>query len=91
MHGQRTGGPQPPSPGTRAYELQRKVLIELVLAPPPHTDGLAELAARIEETLGDVEPALAALAAAGLAGADGRVAWATPPARYLEALFPIHP
>jgi hypothetical protein len=91
MHDQRIGGPLPPEPGTRTHDLQRKVLVELALAPPPHTDDIPELANRIGEPLGEVETALGALAEAGLAGSDGRLAWATAAARYCEALFPIYP
>jgi hypothetical protein len=91
MHDQRTGGPVPPAPATREHDVQRKVLLELVLAPPPYTDDLAEMAARIGEPPADVEEALAALARAGLAGRDERVAWATPAARYCEALYPMCP
>jgi hypothetical protein len=49
------------------------------------------MAARIGEPPADVDEALAALARAGLAGRDERVAWATPAARYCEALYPMCP
>jgi hypothetical protein len=91
MHDQRTGGPVPPDPGTRAYEVERKVLLELVLAPPPFTDDVAALTARIEEPPAAVDAALAALARAGHAARDGRVAWATTAARYCEALYRMCP
>ena len=91
MHDQPNAGPEPPAPGTRAYDVQRKVLLELVLAPPPYTDDVAELTARLGEPHADVEAALAALARAGLAGHDGRVAWATTAARYCEALYRMCP
>jgi hypothetical protein len=91
MHDQRTGGPVPPAPGTRGYEVERKVLLELVLAPPPFTDDVAALTARIGEPPAHVDAALAALARAGLAGRDGRLAWATTAARYCEALYRMCP
>jgi hypothetical protein len=91
MHDQRTGGPLPPAPGTRAHQVQRKVLLELVLAPPPYTDDVAALCARIGEPAGAVDQALAALAQAGLAARDGRLARATTAARHCEALYPMCP
>jgi hypothetical protein len=91
MHDQRTGGPVPPERGTRAYDVERKVLLELVLAPPPFTDDVAAMTARIGEPAAEVDAALAALARAGLAARDGRLAWATTPARYCEALFRLCP
>jgi hypothetical protein len=91
MHDQLKAGPEPPAPGTRAYGLQRKVLLELVLAPPPYTDDLAELAARIGEPRADVESAIEALGRAGLAGRGERLAWASAAARYCEALYRMSP
>ena len=81
----------PPAPATREHEVQRKVLLELVLAPPPYTDDVAQLAARVGDPLGDVERALGALARVGLARRDGPLAWATPAARYCEALYRMCP
>ena len=91
MRDQRIRGPEPPAPATREHDVQRKVLIELVLAPPPYTDDVGRLAARVGESSGDVERALAALVRVGLARRDGRRAWATPAARYCEALYPMYP
>jgi hypothetical protein len=91
MRDQRTAGPTPPAPATRAYDVQRKVLLELVLAPPPYTDDVADLAARIEAPRGAVDAALEALGEAGLTGRDGPLAWATPAARYCEALYRMCP
>jgi hypothetical protein len=91
MHDQRTGGPLPPAPATRAYDVQRKVLLELVLAPPPYADDVAEMTARIGEPPAAVDAALAALARAGLAGRDGPLAWSTTAARYCEALYRMSP
>jgi predicted transcriptional regulator len=91
MHDQPNAGPQAPAPGSRAYEVQCIVLLELVLAPPRHTDDVAELAARSGEPRADVEAALQALTEAGLAARDERVAWATPAARYCEALYRLCP
>ena len=91
MHGQHIRGPKPPAPATRAYDVQRKVLLELVLAPPPYTDDVAAMTARIGEPPRDVDAALEALAHAGLAGRDGTVAWATNAARYCEALYRMCP
>jgi hypothetical protein len=91
MHAKRIAGPTPPTHGTRAHDVERKLLLELVLAPPPFTDDLAELTERIGEPRADVEAALAALGRAGLAGRDGGVVWATAAARYSEALFPMCP
>lgn len=80
-----------PAHGTREHTVQRMVLLELVLAPPPFTDELTALALRIGEPRHEVEPALAALAAAGLAGVEGEVVWASAAARYQEALWPARP
>jgi hypothetical protein len=91
MHDQRTGGPAPPAPATRAYDVQRKVLLELVLAPQPFTDDVADMAGRIGEPLPHVDAAVEALAEAGLAGRDGPLAWATNAARYCEALYRMCP
>jgi hypothetical protein len=91
MHDQRTGGQMPPGCGTRAYDVERKVLLELVLAPPPFTDDVAEMTARIGEPPAAVDAALAALKRAGLADRDGPLAWATTAARYCEALFRLCP
>jgi hypothetical protein len=91
MPDQHNAAPEPPAPGTREYEVQRTVLLELVLAPPPYSDDVAELAARIAEPRDDVDAALAALARAGLAGRDESVAWATIAARYCEALYRMCP
>ena len=91
MHHQRIRGPVPPAPDTREHDVQRKVLLELVLAPPPYTDDVEQVAARVGEPLGDVERALGALARVGLARRDGPVAWATLAARYCEALYPMCP
>jgi hypothetical protein len=91
MHDQRTGGPVPPERGTRAYDVERKVLLELVLAPPPFTDDVASMTERIGEPPAAVDAALAALARAGLAGREGRLAWATAAAHYCEALYRMCP
>ena len=91
MHDQPNAGPEPPAPGTRAYDVQRKVLLELVLAPAPYTDQIAELAARIGEPRAAVDAALEALGRAGLAGREGPLAWATEAARYCEALYRMCP
>jgi hypothetical protein len=91
MHGQPIDGPAPPAPATRAYDVERKVLLELVLAPPPYTDDVADLTARIGEPAAEVDAALAALTDAGLTGREGRLAWATNAARYCEALYRMCP
>ena len=91
MHDQRIRGPVPPPPSTREHEVQRKVLLELVLAPAPYTDDVAQVTARLGESPGDVERALGALARVGLARRDGPLAWATPAARYCEALYRMCP
>ena len=80
-----------PEPGTRAYDVERKVLLELMLAPPPFTDDVAEMTARIGEPPSDVNAALAALARVGLVACDGPRAWATTAARYCEALYRMCP
>jgi hypothetical protein len=91
MHDNPNAGPTPPAPGSRAYDVQRKVLLELVLAPPPYTDDVADVTARIGEPAADVDAALAALTDAGLTGREGRLAWATNAARYCEALYRMCP
>jgi hypothetical protein len=91
MHEQRNAGPTPPAAGTELHVAQRVVLLELLLAPPPGLDDVPSLPRRVELAEPDVRAALAALVRAGLAGADGDLAWASPPARYFEALYPACP
>jgi hypothetical protein len=91
MHDQPNAGPQAPAPGTREYEVERIVMLELALTPPPYVEDIGSLSAKLEESRADVEAALDALTAVGLTARDETDAWATPAARYCEALFRLCP
>ena len=56
-----------PSPGSLEHRVQRWVLLELITAPPPEGDEIAKLAFGLKELRADVEEAVDALVAAGLA------------------------
>jgi hypothetical protein len=66
------GAPQgASSPDSVQHRVQRWVLLELVTAPPPEGDAIAKLALGLKELEADVEAAVDALVAAGLAVRDG--------------------
>jgi hypothetical protein len=73
-------------PGTRPYEVQRLVLLEIASFPPPEGDELAVMAHRLREPRAEVEAAVDALVSVGLAQRDGQTVRATPPALRFDEL-----
>ncbi|HEX8103684.1 MAG TPA: hypothetical protein VF533_13795 [Solirubrobacteraceae bacterium] len=73
----------------RFEEVQRRLLLELVVDPPEAGDRIADLAARLQETPRAVTEAAAALAATGLAVVDDDVVRASAAALRFEALWPV--
>jgi hypothetical protein len=59
------------SPGSLEHRVQRWVLLELVTQPPPEGDDISKMAFGLKELRPDVEPAVDALVAAGLAAQEG--------------------
>jgi hypothetical protein len=75
-----------PTPGSRAYRVQRALLLELVIDAPPFGERIADLARRLELAPDDLRLAVAELAALGLATRSGDLVLATPAALRFEAL-----
>lgn len=73
------------------HEEQRLVLAELVVDAPEQGDELAYLRDMVGVRPASIEPAVAALEAAGLACRDGSRVRATWPARYFAHLCPVRP
>lgn len=83
------GGPtDAPRPMSPEHELQRWLLLELVTAPPVEGDDVDYLSERLEETREDVEVAIEALVAIGLATREGDRVRGTPAAWRFDALWP---
>jgi hypothetical protein len=80
-----------PDPASPEYEAQRLVLAELVVDAPEKGDELAYLRDMVGVPPAAIEPAVAALEAAGLARRDGSRVRATWPARYFAHLCPVRP
>jgi hypothetical protein len=59
------------SPGSLEHRVQRWVLLELVTQPPPEGDDISKMAFGLKELRPDVEAAVDALVAAGLAAQEG--------------------
>ena len=78
-----------PSPGSLEHRVQRWVLLELVTAPPAEGDEISKLAWGLKELVADVEAAVDALVAAGLAVRDGDRVRPTPAALRFDALWPV--
>ena len=76
----------PPPPDSVAFRVQRAVLLELLVDPPPAGDAIGELPRRLGERPGDVEAAVAALVRAGAAQADAGFVRATTATWYVAAL-----
>jgi hypothetical protein len=76
----------PPPPESPGFRVQRAVLLELLVDPPPAGDPIDELPRRLGERPADVEAAVAALVRAGAAKAGAGFVCATSPARYVAAL-----
>ena len=60
-----------PCPGSLEHRVQRWVLLELVTVPPPEGDDISKMAFGLKELRPDVEAAVDALVAAGLAAREG--------------------
>jgi hypothetical protein len=88
MQRHRSAGPDPlaPAPGTYAAIVQRAVLLELIVDPPPYGDRLSALAHALEHPLAAVAAAAADLAVVGLATRDGEVVRATVAGHRFESL-----
>ena len=77
------------SPGTAAFDDQRRLLLELLVDPPPDGDAMADLALVLDRPAAAVAAAADALARAGLAARAGDRVRATPAALAFEALWPV--
>jgi hypothetical protein len=90
MHEHRSAGwPQAIArPGTRKYDDQRRLLLELVVDPPADGEPVGLLAAQLDRSRAAITVAARALERAGLAE-QGPAGWrASPVARAFEALWP---
>jgi hypothetical protein len=76
-------------PRTSAFDDQRRLLLELLVDPPPDGDAIADLAAALDRPAGSIAAAAAALAGAGLADCERDRVRATPAALAFEALWPV--
>jgi hypothetical protein len=91
MHHHRIPDPQgdAASHGARDDHVQRRVLLELVTAPPAAGDRLAALARALGEPNDEVAQAVEALVDAGLAVRDVQTIRASKAALRFDALWPI--
>lgn len=91
MHHQPIDGPgspmDAPAPMSPEHEVQRWLLLELVTSPPIEGDDLDYLSERLEESRDDVEAAVEALVAVGLAVREGDRVRGTPAAWRFDALW----
>jgi hypothetical protein len=78
-----------PSPGSLEHRVQRWVLLELVTQPPPEGDEIAKLSWGLRELKADVEAAVDALVAAGLAARERDRVRPTAAALRFDALWPV--
>jgi hypothetical protein len=74
--------------GARGHEAQRALLLELVVDPPDVGDDLQTLERRLELRSRELDRALRALVAAGLARTAGDRVWPSIAARSFETLLP---
>ena len=77
------------SPSGIEHRVQRWLLLELVTAPPPEGDEIAKLAWGLDELQADVDAAVGALVAAGLAVRDGERVRPTAAALRFDELWPV--
>lgn len=75
--------------GTVEHLHQRRLLLELAVAPPPEGDDPGDLALALGFSRAAVDAAADALVAAGLAERRGGRLFASAPTMALEALWPI--
>ena len=78
-----------PSRGSLEHRVQRWVLLELVTVPPPEGDDISKMAFGLKELRPDVEAAVDALVAAGLALRQGDNVRPTAAALRFDALWPV--
>ena len=76
-------------PGTEAFEVQRLLLLELLVDAPAEGDAIADLALTLGRPAAAVSSATAALARAGLAERRGGRVCASETARAFDALWPV--
>lgn len=79
------------TPGTPAYDAQRRLLLELIVDPPSGGDHVADLSQRLQIPVAAIEAAAATLQNVGLAWRIGRRLAASPPALAFEALWTVRP
>jgi hypothetical protein len=91
MHEHRSAGPPPgvATPGTPAFEHQRRLLLELAVDAPAVGDAPADLARVLGQTPLELEAAAAGLERAGALERRGGRWFATPGVRAVEALWPL--
>jgi len=91
MQDQRSGhGPDHVArPGTPEHDHQRRLVLELAVAPPGAGDDPADLAVALGYPRAAIEAAADALVAAGLAERRGGRLFASAATLALEALWPI--
>lgn len=78
-----------PDPDSVEYFAQKQVLLELVVTPPPWGDRVAYLLDYLPVPRDAIEPAIAALGAAGLAERRSNLVRGTSAVRYFEYLWPV--
>lgn len=84
MHQHRTA--DAPEPGSAAFRVQRALLLELLVDPPPAGDPIDELPLRLGAAPAEIATAVASLVRAGAAETRAGFVLATSPVRYLAAL-----
>jgi hypothetical protein len=88
-HGESADATAPPTLGSEAHRIERRVLFELLVEGRTGGCNISDLAARLDEPLEAVLAAATALAAVGLAEISREAVFAAPAARYFDALWPI--
>jgi hypothetical protein len=91
MHAHRSAGSPAgvARPGTRAFEHQRRLALELAVDPPPAGESPEALAGALGLSVAELLTAAAGLALAGLAErVDGRLR-AAPALQAIELLWPL--
>ena len=90
MHDHRNGGERcrRPDPRSREYETEKLVLLELVVDPPETGDRTEVLCEVLDIARAELEAAVEALTAVGLARRLSGVVFASEAATYFEYLWP---
>jgi hypothetical protein len=91
MHAHRTAGPPAgvAPPGSPEFEPQRRLLLELAVAPPPGGEAPGELARALELPVEAVEAAAGVLERLGLCERRAGRLRASAALRAVEALWPL--